>query len=60
MAVSVRKESPVPEEVLRLVTERQTAREARDFAKADLLRDALLDRGWIVKDTPQGPRVQQK
>ena len=36
--------------------QRQAARERRDFAAADQIRDQLSDAGIDVKDTPQGPR----
>lgn len=40
----------------RLVASRQAARQAKDFARADLLRDLLAEIGVIVEDTPAGPR----
>ena len=39
-----------------LLTRRVAARAARDFAGSDRLRTALLERGIIVEDTPQGQR----
>jgi cysteinyl-tRNA synthetase len=42
-----------PEE-LALLDERQAARAARDFARADALRDELRARGWEVRDGPEG------
>ena len=45
------------EDALRLLEERETAREARDFATADARRDELAERGWIVRDTPAGPQL---
>ncbi|RMH45821.1 MAG: cysteine--tRNA ligase [Alphaproteobacteria bacterium] len=38
----------------RLLAERAAARKARDFARADAIRDALVAAGVIVKDTPDG------
>jgi cysteinyl-tRNA synthetase len=38
-----------------LVTARTNAREAKDFAEADRLRDELTARGIVVEDTPTGP-----
>jgi cysteinyl-tRNA synthetase len=46
----------VPDEVLRLVEERQAARKAKDWPAADRLRDRLAELGWQVEDTPGGPR----
>lgn len=48
-----------PQEVLDLVTERQQARRAKDFARADAVRDTLASMGWVVEDTPDGPRVKR-
>ena len=42
-------------EIETLVATRQQARAARDFAKADRLRDELSARGVTVEDTPAGP-----
>jgi cysteinyl-tRNA synthetase len=41
----------------RLLAERQEARAARDFATADARRDELLELGWVVRDTPEGPQL---
>jgi cysteinyl-tRNA synthetase len=38
-----------------LLAERQTARERRDFAAADAIRDRLVGAGIAVEDTPDGP-----
>lgn len=49
--------SDIPEEVSNLVEERQAARKAKDFARADEIRDELKRRGITLEDTPQGIRV---
>ncbi|HWH16288.1 MAG TPA: cysteine--tRNA ligase [Candidatus Paceibacterota bacterium] len=47
----------VPEHILALVAERETARESRDFAKADALRIHIEASGYRVEDGPSGPVV---
>jgi hypothetical protein len=47
--------SGVPDEIRRLAEERRAARERRDWAAADALRDRLAGAGWQVADTPEGP-----
>ncbi|MBK6436729.1 MAG: cysteine--tRNA ligase [Rhodanobacteraceae bacterium] len=39
-----------------LVAERQNAKQARDFARADAIRKQLAEQGIEIEDTPQGPR----
>jgi cysteinyl-tRNA synthetase len=48
-----------PQDILDLVLARQEARRAKDFARADALRDQLAAAGWILEDTPDGPRVKR-
>ena len=43
----------------RLVAERDEARKAKDFARADALRDQLVSLGWTVEDTPAGTAVHR-
>jgi GT2 family glycosyltransferase len=42
-----------------LLAQRQAARERRDFATADAIRDQLREAGWLVKDTPDGPELTE-
>ena len=44
-------------EAERLLAEREEARAERDFERADRLRDELAERGWEVRDTPDGARL---
>jgi cysteinyl-tRNA synthetase len=44
------------EEIERLVAERDEARHTRDFAKADRIRDALVERGIVLEDGASGTR----
>ncbi|MDP9071561.1 MAG: cysteine--tRNA ligase [Actinomycetota bacterium] len=52
-------EQPLDEESARLVAERDAARRARDYARADAIRDELSARGWTVKDSAEGTRVHR-
>ena len=47
----------VDDDVMKLVEERQAARKAKDFARADEIRDMLKERGITLKDTPQGVQI---
>lgn len=49
--------APVPEEVERLLLERQSARERRDWKESDRLRDAVGNLGWKITDTPDGQKL---
>jgi cysteinyl-tRNA synthetase len=48
-----------PQAILSLVLERQDARRAKDFARADTIRDELAAEGWVIEDTADGPRVKR-
>jgi cysteinyl-tRNA synthetase len=50
----------VPDAVLGMLEARQAARNARDFARADAIRNEIADFGYEIVDTPQGPTVKRK
>ena len=47
-------EDILDEEIERMIEERQQARKEKDFARADEIRDELLEKGIILKDTREG------
>lgn len=49
----------VPENVRTLAEARMQAREAKDWAESDRLRDELLDLGWRVKDGSGGYELEK-
>ena len=51
--------SDVPADVQGLVEQRQAARKAKDFKRSDEIRDQLAKQGWIIEDTPKGPRAKR-
>ena len=51
--------SEIPQELLNLLEERQAARKAKDFKRSDAIRDELKAKGWVIEDTPKGPRLKR-
>ena len=49
----------VPPEIEALLNERQAARKAKDFARADAIRNDLKSKGWVIEDTPKGPKLKK-
>ncbi|MDO8503461.1 MAG: cysteine--tRNA ligase [bacterium] len=54
----VSKVPKVPKAVMELVGEREKARKAGDFKRADELRVAIKEMGYTVDDTEEGPKVK--
>lgn len=50
----------VPDDVLQLVREREEARIAKNYARADELRIHIENRGYAVDDTATGPVISRK
>lgn len=50
----------IPAEVHKLAEERTAARKAKDWARADALRDELAGLGYVVEDTASGPKIVKK
>jgi cysteinyl-tRNA synthetase len=49
-------EETIPPDILKLINEREQARKTKDFSSADKIRDILKEKGFILEDTPSGPR----
>ncbi len=52
-------ESEISAGLQTLLDERQAARKARDFKRADAIRDELKSKGWVIEDTPKGARLKK-
>jgi len=50
-------EDAIPPEIVAMGEERRAARAARDFARADALRAAITERGFEVRDAPDGFKI---
>jgi cysteinyl-tRNA synthetase len=48
------------EQVEQLITERNAAKRARDFARSDAIRSQLAEAGVILEDTKDGVRWKRK
>jgi cysteinyl-tRNA synthetase len=59
LGVGVAPESEIPAELNALLEQRQVARKAKDFKRADAIRDELKAKGWVIEDTPKGPRLKR-
>ncbi|MCU0248301.1 MAG: cysteine--tRNA ligase, partial [Bryobacter sp.] len=59
LGVGAREEASAPPEIVALAEARQAARKAKDFARADALRNELKAKGWVIEDTPKGPKLKQ-
>jgi len=49
-----------PAEAQKLLEQRQEARTAKDYARADQIRDELAAMGWEVRDSAEGPQLVPK
>ena len=48
-----------PEDIKELVLARVEAKKAKNFAEADRIRAEVLEKGYIIEDTPTGPKVKK-
>src|SRR5919112_810494 len=57
-AASVQEE--LPQEIAQIVADREQARQEKNWATADRLRDELHAEGYTIEDTPEGPIVSRR
>ncbi len=49
----------LPKEVEKLVESRERLRKSKMWAKADIIRQRIKEKGYLVEDTPNGPRLEK-
>ena len=59
LGIGTKSEAEIPAEINLLLEARQTARKAKDFKKSDAIRDELKAKGWLIEDTPKGPKLKK-
>ena len=55
-----KKNEEIPADIQALLDQRAAARQAKNWAESDRLRDALAAAGWSVKDSKAGQTVTRK
>jgi cysteinyl-tRNA synthetase len=60
LGVLEEEETGVDAAIDRLAQEREQARKRRDFATADRLRAQISALGYVIEDTPRGPRLKRQ
>ena len=59
LGIEAATEVQAPAEIQALLEARQAARRAKDFQRADAIRDELKAKGWVIEDTPKGPKLKK-
>ena len=54
-----KQEEALDDEIQKLVEERTAAKKAKNFARADEIRDELLAKGYVLKDTREGVKIER-
>jgi cysteinyl-tRNA synthetase len=59
LGIGAKSETEIPAEILALADARTEAKRAKDFKRADALRDELKTKGWVIEDSPKGTRLKK-
>lgn len=59
LGIGATAEAEAPHEIVALLEARQAARKAKDFKRSDAIRDELKAKGWVIEDTPKGPKLKK-
>jgi len=59
LGVGQKADTEVPAEIAALGEARNAAKKAKDFKKADALREELKAKGWVIEDTPKGIKFKK-
>jgi cysteinyl-tRNA synthetase len=59
LGIAPRDQLAVPPEIIALAEARTSAKQAKDFKRADEIRNELKAKGWTIEDTPKGPKLKK-
>ena len=55
-----KEEQQIPQEILDLVEQRKVARNEKNWAESDRLRDLIIEKGYSIKDTKDGVEITKR
>ena len=59
LGIGAKFETEIPAEILALAEARTVAKKAKDFKRADTIRDELKAKGWVIEDSPKGTKLKK-
>jgi cysteinyl-tRNA synthetase len=59
LGIGLKTETEVPAEILALAEARTEAKKAKDFKRADAIREELKAKGWVIEDSPKGIKLKK-
>jgi cysteinyl-tRNA synthetase len=59
LGIGAKSETEIPAEILALAEARIAAKKAKDFKRADAIRDELKSKGWVIEDSPKGIKLKK-
>jgi cysteinyl-tRNA synthetase len=58
LGIGTKSGAEIPAEILALAEARTDAKKAKDFKRADAIRNDLKVKGWVIEDTAKGPKLK--
>lgn len=59
LGIGTKGETEIPQEIIALAEARAAAKKAKDFKRADAIREELKLNGWAIEDTPKGWKLKK-
>jgi cysteinyl-tRNA synthetase len=59
LGIGTKSDAEIPAEILAQAEARTDAKKAKDFKRADAIREELKAKGWVIEDTAKGPKLKK-